>query len=222
MRNLLYKIVLSILCTSVITDVSYSQNIFKNVFSSKGKDSEEHVSENIFDLDLEENISTPKIGNNQKPIIQAFQQAQAKKLTEKKITVELMRQGEVIVSTIENDALFAPNDTVLKPSGLTRLKPFLAFLSIPGMYKILLVMHSDDTGSQEYTYSLTEKRVNAIYDWFEKEASIVSDIVPYAMGDSEPLLPNNSRKNRYTNRRLEIYLVPGRYMISQAKAGRLK
>ncbi len=41
------------------------------------------------------------------------------------------------------------------------------------------------------------------------------------MSDDMPLKPNNSVENRADNRRLEIYLVPGKKMLEQAKKGRI-
>lgn len=215
---------ISLLSSPIIS----GQNITKEVHSSE-KDKKTQSSDDILELEFDENISHPKIGNNQKAIIQAFQQAQAKRLddfAQKQnkdcVHVELMRNKEVIVVTIGSDCLFAPNATTLSPTADAYLQPFMPFFKTPDLYKILLVMHSDDTGSQEYTLWLTEMRVNAIYDWFEHAQLDISTLVPYAMGDSDPLLPNNSRKNRQKNRRLEIYLVPGSAMISKAKAGTLR
>ena len=36
-----------------------------------------------------------------------------------------------------------------------------------------------------------------------------------------PLVENNTMNNRSKNRRLEIYLMPGRRMLEQAKKGRI-
>ena len=88
----------------------------------------------------------------------------------------------------------------------------------PGFYKMLLVMHSDNTGSSEYTLNLTRKRVNNIFDWFDENGS-VDYVVPYALGENDPVVDNNSVENRKRNRRLEIYLVPEKTMIQQAKKG---
>ena len=41
------------------------------------------------------------------------------------------------------------------------------------------------------------------------------------MGDEMPLVPNNSMSNREKNRRLEVYLVPGKKMLEMAKKGRI-
>ena len=91
-------------------------------------------------------------------------------------------------------------------------------LKNPGFYKMLLVMHSDNTGSPTYTLNLTRQRVNAVYDWFDENGS-VDYVVPYALGETDPLVDNNSVENRKTNRRLEIYLVPEKTMLQQAKKG---
>jgi outer membrane protein OmpA-like peptidoglycan-associated protein len=87
-------------------------------------------------------------------------------------------------------------------------------------------MHSDNTGSSAYTLNLTRQRVNAIFDWFDENGS-VDYVVPYALGDTEPMVDNNivvdnnSVENRKRNRRLEIYLVPEKVMLQQAKKGRI-
>jgi outer membrane protein OmpA-like peptidoglycan-associated protein len=134
--------------------------------------------------------------------------------------VEIMRDDEVIVITIPASQLFDPNDTVLNKLGEEQLKPFLRMLNNPGFYKLLLVMHSDNTGSSEYTLNLTRQRVNAIFDWFEENGS-VDYVVPYALGETDPIVDNNSVESRKTNRRLEIFLIPEQTMLQQAKKGRI-
>ena len=98
------------------------------------------------------------------------------------------------------------------------MKPLLAFLKNPGFYKMIMVMHSDNTGSTQYTLDLTRGRVNSVYDWIEDNAS-VDYVVPYALGETSPINDNNSVENRKRNRRLEIYLVPEEVMLEQAKHG---
>ena len=101
-----------------------------------------------------------------------------------------------------------------------QLEPFLRMVKNPGFYKLLLVMHSDNTGSPEYTLNLTRQRVNTIFDWFDENGS-VDYVVPYALGDTDPIVDNNSVENRKRNRRLELFLVPEKTMIQQAKKGRI-
>lgn len=173
----------------------------------------------IYDLSLDENLELPEIKNDkQADKIQDFQLDMAVAFKKANYDVEIMRDDEVIVITIPASQLFDANDTVVNQLGEERLKPFLRMLKNPGFYKMLLVMHSDNTGSEMYTLNLTRQRVNAIFDWFDENGS-VDYVVPYALGDTDPLVDNNSVENRKRNRRLEIYLVPEKTMLQQAKKG---
>ncbi len=182
--------------------------------------------DDIYELSLDENLATPEIKNDkQADRIQEFQYDMAIAFKKSNYAVEVMRDDEVIVITIPASQLFDPNDTVVNSVGEALLKPFLRMLKNPGFYKMLLVMHSDNTGSSVYTLNLTRQRVNAIYDWFDENGS-VDYVVPYALGDTDPvvdennnIVENNSVENRKRNRRLEIFLVPEKTMLQQAKKG---
>ena len=169
----------------------------------------------IYDLSIDDNIAMPEL-DKQAEEIAKFQYSQAIALQKNKQHVEMTRNGEVIIITIPASQLFSPNDTILSDIGSKTLKPFLKYLETPGMYKMLLVMHHDNTGSDRYTLNLTRARVNAVYDWIDANAS-TEYVVPYALGATEPLVENNSVANRKFNRRLEIYLVPEQAMIQAAK-----
>ena len=175
----------------------------------------------IYELSLDENIVTPEIKNDkQADKIQDFQYDMAVAFKKSNYDVEIMRDDEVIVVTIPASQLFDANDTVLNQIGEAQLKPFLRMMKNPGFYKMLLVMHSDNTGSEVYTLNLTRQRVNAIFDWFDENGS-VDYVVPYALGETDPIVDNNSVENRKRNRRLEIYLIPEKTMLQQAKKGNI-
>lgn len=172
----------------------------------------------IYELSLDQNLATPEIKNKLKDAVQDFQYKQAVELIKQNYEVELTRDNEVIIVTIPAERLFASNDTVLAATGPAALKPMLRYLKNPGFYKLLLVMHSDDTGSKAYTVRLTRSRVNAVYDLFDANGD-VDYIVPYALGSNDPLNANDSMEKRRKNRRLEIYIVPNDVMLEQAKRG---
>ena len=175
----------------------------------------------IYDLSLDDNLEMPEIDNDKQAMrVQDYQYETAVKLKKQNFDVELMRDNEVIVITLPAGQLFAPNDTVLSGLGMVSLKPLLTYLVNPGFYKMLLVMHSDNTGSKQYTDGLTKARVNAVFDWIDENAS-VDFVVPYALGATDPIVDNNSMEHRKRNRRLEIYLVPDEVMLAQAKKGRI-
>lgn len=183
--------------------------------SADAKERTKKQSIDIYDLSIDDNIAMPEL-DKQAEVIKKFQYNQAIALQKNKQNVEMTRDGEVIIITIPAGQLFAPNDTVLSELGKQSIEPFLRYLKTEGMYKMLLVMHHDNTGSDRYILNLTKARVNAVYDWISKNAS-VEYVVPYALGSIEPLVENNSVANRKFNRRLEIYLVPEVGMIKAAK-----
>ena len=192
----------------------------KNLFKG-GSEKEEEVAEvDIFALSLEDNIYQPEVGKNA-DLIADYQLNQARDLKKKGYAVELMRQGEVIVLTIPAGQLFAPNDTVLNDLGKLTLKPLLKYAGKQGKWKMLLVMHTDNTGSEAYLRTLSRARVDAVYAWFDASGD-ADNVVPYALGPDEPLKPNNSIDNRRVNRRLEIYLVPSSTMVAQAQRGKVE
>ncbi len=173
------------------------------------------------ELSLDENVASPEVPVKQKELVKSHITALAKKLAKRKTEkIETMRDGEVIVATIATDLLFAPNDTVLMPRAKELLRQY-ANLTQKGLYKILLVVHTDDTGSDEYTDWLSEMRVEAVYQEMTANKPQESIVLPYALGSSEPLVPNNSRANRALNRRLEIFIVPDQKMINLAKSNKL-
>lgn len=141
---------------------------------------------------------------------------------EKGFRVESTRNKEVLLVTIPASALFAPNSKELLPqAGEKILSHFKIFLKDPDVYRVLLVMHTDNTGSELYREVLTEDRVDAVFDWFENQGCDTSFLFPYAMADYIPVLPNDSQENRNKNRRLEIYLMPGGKMVqSMNKKGK--
>lgn len=139
-----------------------------------------------------------------------------------KCTVENFRNKEVLLITIPAELLFAPNETLLKDKAGEFLAPLKRYLKNPDTYRVLLVMHTDNTGSVAYRDELTEERVESVFEWFEEEGCDTSFLFPYAMGDEMKLKENDSQANRAANRRLEVYLMPGTKMIEQAKKGRIE
>lgn len=162
------------------------------------------------------------------PLIQKFQTKEGKtRLLNGKFnprgecTVEAFRNKEVLLVTIPAHLLFAPNATDLSPDAGEYLSPIRRYLKEPDMYRVMLVMHTDNTGSEPYREKLTTERVNAVFDWFEDSGSDTTYLFSYSLGDDMPLRPNDSMENREKNRRLEIYLLPGEKMLQQAQKGRI-
>lgn len=182
--------------------------------------------EDVFmDMDFEPNLATPDVPASAKKSIIRSQRAFAQKFKDD-FTVELMRDGEVVIVSVCTDDLFLPNDTLFNTDAIKRLSPLLSPMKDPYMYKIIIAVHTDDTGSETYREQLSAERIRTVYDWLMDEidrATISEDIVivPYSMGSTMPLTSNDTRKHRKENRRLEFYFIPGPEMIAKALNGTL-
>lgn len=183
--------------------------------------------EELDNLSFIEMLNSVPLGKNA-DLVHKFQEKEGKgRLLNSKYApkggwnVEFFRNKEVLLVTIEADKLFAPNDTVLRHNAGEYLKPLTRYLKDPEMYRVLLVMHTDNTGSEQYRDNLTVKRVESVFDWFDRQGVDTNYLFDYALSDDMPLVPNNSMNNRARNRRLEVYLMPGKKMLEQAKKGRI-
>ena len=185
------------------------------------------VEEQLDTLSFIEMINSVDLGE-QSDFIQQFQNKEARARLLPKFngtdgcSVENYRNKEVLLVTIPARLLFAPNETLLNSKASDYLSPFKRYLKQPDTYRVLLVMHTDNTGSEQYRDEITEERVESIYEYFEEQGCDTSYLFPYAMGDEMPIFENDSQSNRDANRRLEIYLMPGNKMLDQARKGRIE
>jgi outer membrane protein OmpA-like peptidoglycan-associated protein len=193
---------------------------------AKKKNNNKPIEVDIFELSIDENLAIPKLGKQTSKIID-FQSLQVSKLNSLKeqgypYDVQTVRNGEVIMITIPMQSLFSANSTKLCDSGKDILKPLMKYCVSNKIYKMVLVAHTDNTGNDLYATNITTKRVNEVVAWAEKECNANTElVVPYALGNSDPIVDNNSISNRAKNRRLVIYLIPEIAMINQAKRNKI-
>ena len=219
-----------VLTNNIIRFFAFSVIIALTSFALNAKTPEKDLEERNPELDNMDfiemlNSVDPGTGSS---LIQKFQAKEGKnRLLNGKFNpsgeckVEAFRNKEVLLITIPAHLLFDPNDTELKAGAEEFLTPIKRYLKEPDMFRVMLVMHTDNTGSDEYRDRLTVERVNSVFDWFEDSGADTKYLFSYALGDEMPLRPNDSMENRRQNRRLEIYLVPGTKMVEQAKKGRI-
>ena len=177
----------------------------------------------FMDMDLEQNVMTPAVSSGEHAAVSHYMKRLGTQLSRKGYTVDLTRNDEVVIVTVPSDELFQPNDTLLSPSALARLAPIVSQISgDPAWMKVVYAVHTDNTGSESYNQSLSHARNSSIYDWLLPQVNDQLIVIPYEMGDSDPIEPNDSRKGRAANRRVEFFLIPGPKMITQAHSGLLK
>ena len=191
----------------------------------KDNKTEQHV--DIQSLTFDENINIPVV---ESPLahrkIREYMAEKVKSLQKLKqygvSEVELLRDDEVIKVTIPMEKLFYPNDTAFLSKADLLLRPIARYGEEEGMYHILIVTHSDNTGSIDYCLNLTSKRSERLLAKIKQLGAKTKEIVAYAMGSEEPVTDNHTMESRRKNRRTEIYLIPGEEMIKLSLRGKLE
>lgn len=160
-------------------------------------------------LTFEENINIPAIGS--KKAAQAVRTAMtelSRRINDAHLSASTERNGEIVCVTVPCADLFRANARELSPSAhiiLDKLKPYI---SRPEQFKVIIAVHSDNSGDQEYLDELTADRANAIDEYFASHYTRELNIIPYGIGSDEPKTNNVTMRNRALNRRVEFYFIP--------------
>lgn len=178
---------------------------------------DENTEPDVLDLSVSENMAVPAVPQKAKAYVRSAMDQVRRHLTKGGMSVTSTREGEVLEITVPCSELFAPSSTELKPAAATLLKPLGIIVRDPGRYKLLITVHTDDTGDDQYADSITAERANALDDFLWTLAGETdTNTIPYGLGRDEPLGPNNSIPSRAANRRVEFIVVPDKDMLRAA------
>ena len=232
MKNLSTILFSSLLAVSMVFAPCQEANAWNPFKPKKKQEPKEAVQpvrdENLDDMSFIEMINSVPLDEKSAALIRKFQEKEGRTRLHTRdynskngSSVETFRNKEVLLVTIPASKLFGPNETELRHGADAMLAPLKRYLKDPDMYRVLMVMHTDNTGSEKYRDYITEERAASVFDWFASQGVETKYLFPYAMGDEMPLVRNNSMENRDKNRRLEVYLMPGKKMLDLAKKGRI-
>ncbi len=113
-----------------------------------------------------------------------------------------------LVLTLSGSVLFATGKSQLLPNAKKRLSEVANAIKDDGR-KILVVGHTDATGSEEKNLELSRRRADAVKG-FLAQAGVPNDRISIeGMGEAEPIASNDTPEGRANNRRVEIILQNG-------------
>ena len=117
---------------------------------------------------------------------------------------EVSRVGEGIAVTFASGILFPYNSAEVLPAGRENLRQLAQSLQrYPGT-EVLIVGHTDNTGSDAYNQQLSERRAMSAKSYLVS-MGIPSDRIRTAgRGEMEPVASNETDPGRQQNRRVEI------------------
>lgn len=113
------------------------------------------------------------------------------------------------VSFVFNDVLFDTNSSHLKDAFVEHLDSLAAIIKKYQNYRILIVGHTDNSGSERSNATLSQDRAEAVASHLASTGIDRNVITAEGRGSKEPLANNSKAEGRQRNRRVEIFLSFG-------------
>jgi len=131
----------------------------------------------------------------------------------------VVRQGEGIIVKFDSGILFDVDKTALKSAAKSNLDNLSASLTKNPQTNILIVGHTDDTGSDNYNMDLSVRRAESVKSYLVADGVSSGRLSTTGKGESEPIADNTTADGRAQNRRVEIAIVANDQMKSEARNG---
>ena len=140
------------------------------------------------------------------------QQAEKEK---QELRARLLQQLNSILATRDSarglianmsDVLFRSGSFELLPGARERLAKVSGIvLAYPSLH-VAIEGHTDSVGSDQYNQDLSERRAQAVRDYFVQQGISSSAVEARGFGKSEPIASNDTAEGRQQNRRVELVL----------------
>lgn len=82
---------------------------------------------------------------------------------------------------------------------------------------VLIIGHTDDTGSDAYNSRLSERRAESVKNFATMQGIPSQRLNTQGKGEGEPIAENTTEDGRAKNRRVEIVIVANEKMKEEAK-----
>jgi outer membrane protein OmpA-like peptidoglycan-associated protein len=142
---------------------------------------------------------------------------QAKELEQNIPGAKVERVGEGIQVTFESGLLFDFDSDVVRPASRSNLRTLAQSLDKYPRTDVLIVGHTDNVGTDDYNQRLSEKRAAASAAVLISEGVASTRLVTRGLGETEPVVSNDSESGRQENRRVEVAIYAGQAMRAEAK-----
>jgi outer membrane protein OmpA-like peptidoglycan-associated protein len=122
--------------------------------------------------------------------------------------VSVTRIGDNITLNMPGHVTFASNSSDLSPAFFDVLASVSKVLTEFDQTIVEVAGHTDSDGSIEYNQALSERRAQAVTQYFHSQQILDERLITIGKGELRPVADNNSASGKQANRRVEITMVP--------------
>jgi outer membrane protein OmpA-like peptidoglycan-associated protein len=129
---------------------------------------------------------------------------QAKELQQNIAGATITRVGEGIVVTFASGLLYDLNSSDVRAESANNLRSLASSLGKYPNTDLLIVGHTDATGTSDYNQGLSQRRAAAAADYLATQGVSAGRLRTSGRGEAEPIATNDTDAGRQLNRRVEI------------------
>ena len=144
------------------------------------------------------------VGGTAGAIIGRQMDKQARELEEELEDADVERVGEGIQITFDSGILFDFDSSNLRGDARANLNELAMSLKEYPNTDVLIVGHTDATGSDAYNQQLSERRASSAAQYLMSQGISRGRITTLGKGEMEPVASNESDYGRQQNRRVEV------------------
>ena len=144
------------------------------------------------------------IGGAAGAVIGAQMDKQAKELEQNVPGARVQRVGEGIAVTFESGLLFDFDSDQVRSAAASNLRSLATSLGKYPNTDLLIVGHTDATGTDSYNQGLSERRASSAAAYLRTEGVSGSRLRAVGRGETEGIATNDTESGRAQNRRVEI------------------
>lgn len=122
--------------------------------------------------------------------------------------IEVVREGDNLKLIMPGDITFATDSASIASQFNPILNDVATVVNEYEKTVLLIKGHTDDTGSEQYNQSLSERRAQSVKNLLTSYSVNSKRISTVGMGEYQPKVPNTSAQNRQQNRRVELEIQP--------------
>ncbi len=157
------------------------------------------------------------VGGTAGAVIGRRMDRQAEEIKQTVPNAEVIREGEGIIVKFDSGILFDVDQSALKGEARSNIESLATSLKNNPQTNILIVGHTDATGTDAYNYRLSERRAASVKTYAVSQGISSARLTTEGRGETEPISDNTTDSGKSQNRRVEIVIVANEAMKTDAR-----